>query len=110
MTGVQTCALPISLRRGEGAALGNLGLVYAALRETRKAIEFYEQHLAIAREIGDRRGEGNALANMGNMLYGLGEKERGIQLMKQSLLIYEAIESPYQEQARNILKGWGALG
>jgi len=30
--------------------------------------------------------------------------------MKQALLIYEAIESPTQEWARDKLKEWGALG
>ena len=49
-------------RAGEGVALGNLGIAYAALGETRRAIQFYEQQLAIVREIGDRRGEGNDLA------------------------------------------------
>jgi tetratricopeptide (TPR) repeat protein len=37
------------------------------LGETRRAIQFYEQQLAIVREIGDRRGEGNALGNLGNL-------------------------------------------
>ncbi len=45
-------------RRGEGDHLGNLGLAYADLGETRKAIDYHEQALAISREIGDRRGEG----------------------------------------------------
>ncbi|MDZ4721274.1 MAG: TIR domain-containing protein, partial [Roseiflexaceae bacterium] len=37
-------------------SLGSLGLSYAALGEPRRAIELYEQALAIAREIGDRGG------------------------------------------------------
>ena len=41
----------------ESIALGNLGLAYADLGESRKAIENYEQALKIDREIGDRRGE-----------------------------------------------------
>ncbi len=45
-------------RQGEGADLGNLGLAYAALGDARGAIGYYEQALAIAREIGDRRGKG----------------------------------------------------
>jgi len=45
-------------RRGEGADLGNLGAAYADLGEPRRAIEYYEAALAIARAIGDRRGEG----------------------------------------------------
>jgi len=44
-------------RRGEGAALGNLGIAYADLGDTRRAIECHEQDLVIAREIGDRQGE-----------------------------------------------------
>ena len=47
-------------RRGEGAALGNLGIAYATLGETRRAIKFFEQTLFIDREIGDRRGEGKS--------------------------------------------------
>jgi tetratricopeptide (TPR) repeat protein len=100
-------ARAIGDRRGEGTALGNLGLAYADLGETRKAIEFYEKALIIDREIGDRRGEGTALGNLGNELYKLGEKDKGITLMKQALGIFEAIESPYAEWARNKLKEWG---
>ncbi|MEI8004301.1 MAG: NB-ARC domain-containing protein, partial [Methanothrix sp.] len=47
-------------RNVESVHLGNLGLAYAAMSDVRKAIDYYEQALAIAREIGDRRGEGNA--------------------------------------------------
>ena len=43
----------------------------------RKAIEYHEQHLAIAREIGDRRGEGNALGNLGIAWTDLGEAAQG---------------------------------
>jgi tetratricopeptide (TPR) repeat protein len=46
-------------RRDEGAFLGNLGNAYSALGQVEKAIDYYEQALAIAREIGHRQGEGN---------------------------------------------------
>ena len=59
-------AREIGDRRGEGTALGNLGLAYAALGDARKAIEYYEQALAIAREIGDRRGEGACAGQPGH--------------------------------------------
>lgn len=36
-------------RRGEGATLGNLGIAYKNLGETRRAIQFFERHLAITR-------------------------------------------------------------
>jgi len=43
----------------KAAALGNLGNAHADLGDSRKAIEYHEQYLIIAREIGDRRGEGS---------------------------------------------------
>ena len=49
-------AREIGDRRGEGNALGNLGIAYADLGQVEKAIGYYEQRLVIAREIGDRRG------------------------------------------------------
>ncbi|MBN8656910.1 MAG: tetratricopeptide repeat protein [Anaerolineae bacterium] len=98
----------IGNRHGEGAVLGNLGVAYADLGEVQKTIEFNEQQLVIVREIGDRYGEGNALFNMGLAWHGLEEKDKAIALMKQALVIYEAIESPSAEDARNVLKEWGA--
>jgi tetratricopeptide (TPR) repeat protein len=71
----------------EGAALGNLGLAYAALGDARKAIGFYEQHLVIAREIGDRRGEGTALGNLGNAYVNLGDARKAIEYHEQALMI-----------------------
>jgi len=48
-------------RKGEGTALGNLGITYKKLGQFRQAIDFQQQSLTIDREIGDRRGEGTAL-------------------------------------------------
>jgi tetratricopeptide (TPR) repeat protein len=59
-----TAAQKLKRRDAAGRALGNLGGAYAALGETRRAIEFYEQALQIARETGDRRREGSALLHM----------------------------------------------
>jgi len=78
-------------RAAEGVHLGNLGLAYAALGETRRAIEFYEQRLTIAREIGDRRGEGSALSNLGNAYANLGETRRAIEFYEQALVITREI-------------------
>ena len=71
----------------EGMALGNLGLVHADLGETRRAIEYYEQGLAIYRETGDRRGEGGALGNLGITHTALGELRRAIEYYEQHLEI-----------------------
>ena len=74
-------------KASEGVHLGNLGLAYAALGETRKAIEFYEKHMEIAREIGDRRGEGAALGNLGVAYANLGETRKAIEFYEKRLLI-----------------------
>ena len=65
--------------RGEGNALGNMGLAYTDLGEYRKAIELYEKALEIHRRIGDIRGEGNALGNMGLAYADLGEYRKAIE-------------------------------
>jgi tetratricopeptide (TPR) repeat protein len=83
--------------------LDNLGLAYAALGEPRRAIEYYQQALAIAREIGDRRGEGNRLGNLGRTYAALGEARQAIEYLEQALSIFEEIESPYAELARSRL-------
>jgi tetratricopeptide (TPR) repeat protein len=74
-------------RRGEGQALGNLGLAYAALGQAQRAIESYQHHLAIAREIGDRHGEGTALGNLGLAYHSLGQAQRAIEFYQQHLAI-----------------------
>jgi tetratricopeptide (TPR) repeat protein len=74
-------------RAGEGSVLGNLGLAYADLGEYRRAMEHYEQQLAITIEIGDRRGHGNALGNLGNVYGSLGAAGRAIECYEQALAI-----------------------
>jgi tetratricopeptide (TPR) repeat protein len=82
-----TAAQRLKQRDAEGRALGNLGLAYAALGETRRAIEFYEQVLQIARETGDHGGEGNTLGNLGAAYADLGETRRAIEFYEQHLQI-----------------------
>ena len=84
--------------------MGNLGNAYAALGETRRAIEFYKQHLEIARETGDRRGEGVALHNLADKLSKLGQRDEAIDAVEESIRIMEQIEDPNLPQARALLK------
>ena len=96
----------------QGGHLGNLGLAYAALGETRPAIELYEQDLAIAREIGDRRGEGAVLGNLGVAYAALGETRRAIQLYEQRLAIAREIDDRRGEGTvmGNLGVAYAALG
>lgn len=75
-------------RHGEALTVGNLGLAYADLGETERAIEFYEQQLEIARELGDRQSEGADLANLGLAYSTRGEIERALQFFDQALIIF----------------------
>jgi len=77
--------------QAEGAYLGNLGLAYSDLGETRKAIEYHEQALKISREIGDRQGEGSDLGNLGSAYSDLDETRKAIEYYKQALKISREI-------------------
>ncbi len=80
-------------RRNEGALRGNLGEAYYYLGELLPdgdcpgAIGYYEQALAIAREVGDRRSEGVWLVNLGRAYARLGETRRAIEYHEQALAI-----------------------
>lgn len=78
-------------RDSEGMALGNLGVAYANLGDPRKAIDFNQQVLIIAREIGDRRGEGASLGNLGNAYRDLGDTRKAIGFYDQQLAITREI-------------------
>jgi len=99
-------------RRGEGSALGNLGLAWADLGEPRRAIELFEQDLAIAREIGDPQGEGTSLGNLGNAWADLGEPRRAIELYEQALAIAREIADRQGEgnALGNLGLAWADLG
>jgi tetratricopeptide (TPR) repeat protein len=89
--------------RREGIALGNLGNTYYALGEYRRAIEFHEQYLVIARELGDRGGEGIALLDSASALGKMGNRDEAIRRTQAALEIFEQIESPHAERARQQL-------
>jgi tetratricopeptide (TPR) repeat protein len=75
-------------RGSEGYWLMNLGLAYSDLGETRKAVEYYEQALAIARKFGDLADlESGTLNNMGNAYTDLGEAREAIKCYERSLAI-----------------------
>ncbi len=90
-----TAAATAALRMGDPGLvanhLANLGLAHAALGETRRAIEFYQQALVITREFGDRRGEGVHLSNLGSAHVALGETRRAIDFHQQALTIAREI-------------------
>ncbi len=56
----------------------NLGVAHYFLGEYEKAIDYLEQTLAIAREIGDLKGEADSLGNLGSAYLSLGQYQKAI--------------------------------
>jgi tetratricopeptide (TPR) repeat protein len=75
----------------KASSAGNLGTTYYSLGDYQKAIEYYEQALVIAHEIGNRRGEGAWLGNLGSAYRDLGQVEKAIEYYKQALVIAREI-------------------
>ena len=72
---------------GQMATANALGTSYAALGQTGRAIEHYQQALAIARETGDRSIESTELGNLGNSYSTLGQTGRAVEYYEQALAI-----------------------
>ena len=74
--------------------------------------DFHEQHLAIAREIGDRRDEGNALGNLGLAWDDLDEPRKAIEYYEQNLAIAREIGDRRGEgnALGNLGIAWADLG
>ena len=71
--------------------MGNLGNAYRNLGQYPKAIDFYQQSLAIFQEIGDRHWSARSLNNLGAAQSDLGQYSQGIDYLKQSLTIFKGI-------------------
>ena len=48
-------------------------MLYQGLGDFKQAIKYHEQHLSIAKEVGDKAGEGRAYANLGSIYDKAGE-------------------------------------
>jgi tetratricopeptide (TPR) repeat protein len=70
---------------------GRLGVVYHTMGQVDQAIKFYEQALAIAREIGDRSGESTRLGHLGIAYSVRGELDRAIGYYQQALAIAQSL-------------------
>ena len=78
-------------RRNRGWAFVRLGNAYYSLGQYQTAIEYYQQSLDIAREIGDRFGEGASLGNLGVAYNSLGQYQTAIEYHQQWLDIAREI-------------------
>ena len=97
-------------RRGEGQALGNLGITFRAIGEYNKAIEYQLQALAIYQELKDRKAEGQVAGNLGNAYAAIGEYDKAVKYHQQSLTIAREIKDRQGEEVAlenlGIVTGW----
>ena len=75
----------------EGAAYTNLGNAYHSLGDYKKAIEFHQQSLSIAKEIGEKGSEGATYTNLGVAYHSLSDYKKAIKFHLWSLSIAEEI-------------------
>ncbi|NJR71606.1 MAG: tetratricopeptide repeat protein, partial [Synechococcales cyanobacterium CRU_2_2] len=77
--------------RSEKTSLGNLGNAYDSLGEYERAIDFQQQSLEIAREIGDLEEEMRCLAMLGSTYHSSNQHPKAIESYEQSLAISQQI-------------------
>lgn len=71
----------------QSAHVGNLGSAHLYLGQAERAINYFEQTLAISSEISDLNGTGNSLGSMGIAYHMLGQIEQAISYYEQALTI-----------------------
>jgi tetratricopeptide (TPR) repeat protein len=74
--------------------------VAGRLGRSEAARTYYEQALAIAREIGDRHSEGGSLMDLASLADAQGRLEAARTYYEQALAIFEAIGA--EEEARSV--------
>jgi tetratricopeptide (TPR) repeat protein len=72
--------------------LNNLGNVYYSLEDYQQAIDYLQQSLEIAKEIGDHRGEANAWFNLGNTHNNLQQKAAAKTAYENARRLYRAMK------------------
>ena len=93
------------------SSLWNLGNAYKSLGDYKKAIEYHQKQLKIAKEIGDRAGEVAAYENLRNACQSLGDYKKAIEYHQKGLKIAKEIGDRAGEKAvyRNLSNAYGAL-
>ncbi|MBC7929937.1 MAG: tetratricopeptide repeat protein, partial [Rubrivivax sp.] len=75
----------------EAFALHYSGRASSRLGEQQKALEFYNQALALRRAVGDREGEATTLNDIGAVYRGLGELQKALEFLNLALPLRRAV-------------------
>ena len=75
----------------EKLGYNQVGCASKSLGDFKKAIDYHERHLKIAKEVGDISGEGNACCNLGCTYYCLGDFKKAIDYHERHLKIAKEV-------------------
>ncbi|WP_315789965.1 CHAT domain-containing tetratricopeptide repeat protein [Fischerella sp. JS2] len=85
---------PYVARRFVVTTLNAIGTIHYTDGQSQKALESFQQALAIARELKDPLGEAFALTSIANAYSNLGQKPQALELYKQAVSIFQAQKKP----------------
>ncbi|XP_078362819.1 uncharacterized protein LOC144646971 [Oculina patagonica] len=91
--------------KGKVGDLKSLGNALLSLGDFRKAIDYFELHLKIAKEVGDKAGEGSTYGNLGIAFRNLGDFRKAIDYYELHLKIAKEVGDKAGEG-----KAYGNLG
>ncbi len=106
LVGLYTDLLPpfgVLLRRDEALVSNHLGMLYGRMGEYQQSQAYFEQALAIQRQIGDRQGEATTLANQGELYRIRGEHTLARENFERALFLNEEKEEKQDLLLRCIL-------
>ncbi|CAK0751897.1 hypothetical protein CCP3SC1_10082 [Gammaproteobacteria bacterium] len=92
-------------RKNEGRFVNYFGVNKLRCGDYATALTYWEQSLAIQREIGDKAGEGITLSNLGATYSDLKQVDLARKYLQDALAIFEALQSPNANIARQWLAG-----
>ena len=90
--------MELGSRQGEGALCHNLGMNHMSLKQYDRAIELFEQSLAIDEEFNDQRGQARTRRNLGRCLSRHGQHDGAVACLKQAWASYHDLDDE-DEQA-----------
>lgn len=105
--GVDSWGVDYGLSDGNGEVVEDpLGLTYAGLGDAPRAMDYDDQSLTLAVEIGDQRGQARALLNQGMIYHYLGQRDEAIDHAEAAQKIFEEVEDANAAHARELLSQW----
>lgn len=79
-------------RKGEAAALRNIGAADRILGNHDKTLDYYQKALTIYKSLKDKKGTGSLLHNIGILYWNLSDYPKALEYLKKSLAIAEELD------------------